>query len=422
MRVTHISVVHRPWDTRIFHKECRAMAAAGHETHLVVGGARDGARVDGVHLHSISLDSGRPKARHQWLRVPRATRVALRLRPSVYHLHDPHLIPLGLLLKALGQPVVYDRHEDYPAHARSKLAGHPLRAALKATLWTALERLARARLDAFVCASEDLAAPFPAERTAVVANWPLRGAFPQEPPPQAGRDNTLIYTGSFTEIRSFWEVVRALELLPGDLDCRLELVGGFRPAGLVEHARRSPAWHRIDVVPWRPHPVLIARLLRARAGLILLHPLPNHGDPVRSNKLFEYMAAGVPVIASDLPRWRELVERVGCGLVVDPRDPEAIAAAIERLWGDPEEAAAMGRRGRAAFEAEFNWDAEAQRLLALYSRFEPPHTPQRAVAAHVARPGSSGPRHDLSRPVVHEAPAASRGRAAPTPQHRESAR
>ena len=421
MRVTHISVVHRPWDTRIFHKECRAMAQAGHETHLVIGGSMDGERVDGVHLHSISSDGGRPKARQQWLRVSRAARYALRLRPSVYHLHDPHLIPLGLLLKALGQRVVYDRHEDYPAHARSKLAGHPLRAALKAAMWAALEHLARARFDAFVCASADLAAPFPADRTAVVANWPLRGAFPQEPPPHAERDNTVIYTGSITEIRGFWEVVRALELLPGDLDCRLELLGAFRPAGLVEHARRSPAWHRIDFAPWQPHSVLVGRLLRARAGLILLHPVPNHGDPVRSNKLFEYMAAGVPVIASDLPRWRELVERTGCGLVVDPSDPAAIAAAIERVLGDPEEAAAMGRRGRAAFESEFNWDSEARRLLALYSRFEPSRTPRRVVAPHVARPRSSGPRHDPSRPVVHEAPAASRGRAAPAPQHRESA-
>jgi glycosyltransferase involved in cell wall biosynthesis len=110
----------------------------------------------------------------------------------------------------------------------------------------------------------------------------------------------------------------------------------------------------------------MGELLRARIGLILFNPLPNHQDPVRSRKLFEYMAAGLPVVASDFPRWRELVCRVGCGLVVDPLDPAAIAAAIEHLLRHPGEAEEMGARGRAAVEARFNWRVEASNLLAFY--------------------------------------------------------
>src|SRR5690349_20491338 len=170
MRSTHISVVHRAWDTRIFHKECRALADAGYETHLLIGGPADPAPVDGVHVHSLSDDPSRPRARKQWRRMARATRIALSLRPSIYHLHDPHLIPLGLGLKLLGAPVVYDRHEDFPAHARSKLAGHPVRARAKALLWRALEWVAARTFDGFVCASADLTAPLPAEPTIVVSN------------------------------------------------------------------------------------------------------------------------------------------------------------------------------------------------------------------------------------------------------------
>ena len=83
------------------------------------------------------------------------------------------------------------------------------------------------------------------------------------------------------------------------------------------------------------------------------------------------MAAGLPVVASTIPRWQEVVEGVGCGLAVDPRDPVAIAVALERLLVDSDESAAMGRRGRQAFLSTFNWDAEAARLLSLYERLEP---------------------------------------------------
>jgi glycosyltransferase involved in cell wall biosynthesis len=78
------------------------------------------------------------------------------------------------------------------------------------------------------------------------------------------------------------------------------------------------------------------------------------------------MSAGTPVIASDFPEWREIIEECGCGLVVDPHDPNEIAEAINYLLTHPHEAEAMGRLGRKAVEEKFNWSSEERKLLALY--------------------------------------------------------
>ncbi len=110
----------------------------------------------------------------------------------------------------------------------------------------------------------------------------------------------------------------------------------------------------------------VAEVLReARVGLLVLHPVEAHLQSLPI-KLFEYMAAGIPVVASDFPFWRELVGEAG--VLVDPNDVDAIAAAIETLLDDPANAEAMGARGREAVATRFGWEAEGERLLSLYER------------------------------------------------------
>ncbi len=114
-----------------------------------------------------------------------------------------------------------------------------------------------------------------------------------------------------------------------------------------------------------PHKELESLLAQVKAGPVLIHPVIRYRTSYPT-KLFEYMAGGIPVIASDFVLWREILEGTGCGLLVDPLDPQAIADSIVYLLEHPKEAAEMGRRGKKAVEEMYNWSKEEGKLLQLY--------------------------------------------------------
>jgi glycosyltransferase involved in cell wall biosynthesis len=91
--------------------------------------------------------------------------------------------------------------------------------------------------------------------------------------------------------------------------------------------------------------------------------------------MFEYMSGGLPVIASDFPVYRKIIEAAECGLVVDPLNPAAIAEAILWLMRNPSRAAEMGRNGRRAVVEKFNWESEAKILVSIYEELLPPRPP-----------------------------------------------
>ncbi|TVR19733.1 MAG: glycosyltransferase [Anaerolineaceae bacterium] len=363
-RVVHMTSVHHPFDTRILHKQCRSLAEVGYDVTLVVPHEAD-TTVDGVQIKAVRV----PRNRFQ--RILSTTwavyRAARRLNPAVYHFHDPELIPVGLLLKLSGKRVICDVHEDLPRQVMSKdWILPPLRYAVSKFV-DLFERLTFRAFDRIIAAEDSYTRRLPAKKTIVVHNFPIMSeiSVPDDSLPHVEREPLIFYVGAVSRIRGAVEMVQAMALLPRSLGAKLVIAGKI-PPDLQTELERLPAFDSVHAPGWQSRQQMADFLSRARVGLSVLHPSPNYLESYPT-KLFEYMTAGIPVIASDFPLWRGVVDSAGCGLLVDPEDPRAIADAIAWLLEHPDEAEAMGERGRTAVVVRYNWESESQKLLDIYA-------------------------------------------------------
>ena len=368
VKVVHMTTVHSATDGRIFHKECRSLARAGFHVTSIGPHSRD-AVVDQVNIKSIRPD--RTRLARMTRTVWRTYREALKQNADIYHFHDPELIPVGLLLRARGKCVIYDLHEDYPRDILSK--EYLPRWSRQGVAWMMeqFERAACGHFSALVVVTPLIADRFRGinKRTVIVYNYP----YSHELIPQDGSDSwdarkqAVAYVGGITGERGIREMVQAMGLLPPSLPATLELAGHTVPRDVqLEDLHGEPGWQRVNFHGRLDLRSTFRILQSARAGLVILRPLPSFLDSL-PQKLFEYMGAGIPVIASDFPLWRTIVGPSGCGILLDPRDTRAIAQAIEFILTHPEEAEEMGRRGRALLLKKYSWHTEAQKLVDLYS-------------------------------------------------------
>ena len=360
-KICHLSSVHHYLDTRIFIKECSSLASANFETHFVVPDAVE-KTINGVHIHTVEKSRGGRFSR-MTNTVWNVFKKARSIDAKLYHFHDPELIPIGLLLKITGKKVIYDVHEDVPRQILSKYwIKKPLR---KIISWTfeRIENFAARRFDAVVAAT-----PFIMERfirvgsNAVnVSNYPILEEFLENPIDWSSKDNAVCYVGGITGVRGLFEMVEAME----KTETRLLLAGKFFTEEEHQKAKEMDGWKFVNELGQINRSEVADTLAKSKAGLVVLHPIENFIDSLPI-KMFEYMAAGIPVIASNFPLWQEIVLKHECGICINPMDPNEIANAINWIMDHPEEAKQMGRNGRESAINEYNWNSEREKLVSIY--------------------------------------------------------
>ncbi len=369
IKICHLTTVHPRYDTRIFVKQCISLVRSGYDVNLIVADGKGGEENEGVKIHDIGV-SRFGRAGRMIRTVMAVYTKALGVKADIYHFHDPELIPIGLLLKLRGKRVIYDVHEDYPEAILSKRYLSPLARRLTARIFKKFEEFASRRFTSIIPATPGIAERFETlnKNIVIVQNFPILDELQtSKPVPWDKRLNAVAYVGGIASLRGAREMMEAIGIVSKETDVHLILAGEFSPQSLEKDISSMEGWKQTEYLGYLSRDKVARLFGRVKAGLVLIHPEPRYqvSYPV---KLFEYMSAGIPVIASDFPLWRKIVEGAGCGLLVDPLKPEEIADAVIYLLENPEEAEKMGRNGRKSVLEQYNWGIEEQKLIKLYNQ------------------------------------------------------
>lgn len=360
--IAHLTSAHPRFDMRICNKMCQSLAREGYTVNLVVADGKGNENRNGVNI----IDAGQSKSRLDRIcNAPsRVLSDAIKLNADLYHLHDPELIPIGLKLKKLGKRVIFDSHEDVPRQMLAKpYLNRPMRWGIAQAL-RVYEAWACKQFDGVIAATPFIRDKFLAinPNTVDINNFPLLDELISAAS-WAQKQLVVCYVGGISKIRGIVEVTRAMGLVHSTV--RLQLAGQFSEHDLQQRLQALPGWERVDALGFVDRSGVSDVLAHSMAGLVTLHPVINYFDALPV-KMFEYMSAGIPVIASDFPLWREIIAGNDCGLLVDPLNTSQIAEAIDYLVNHPKEAERMGQNGRKMILNHYNWPNEERKLFVLY--------------------------------------------------------
>ncbi|MBN2463913.1 MAG: glycosyltransferase family 4 protein [Dehalococcoidia bacterium] len=366
-KICILTSVHLPFDTRIFHKQAKTLAKAGYEVTLIAQHDRN-ETVDGIKIVALP----RPRNRlWRMLGTWRIFKLALKQKADVYHFHDPELLPTGALLKLFTKrKIVYDVHENIQGDISTKswlpkATRRPISMAYKL-----IEKISLPFIDKVIIAEESYKKLYIKYNNIILLrNYPVL-SLAQPSLIAKNKRPTIVYVGLISEKRGALELVESVRLLKRkNKDVLLNLAGFFQPTSLEAKMRnllkRLRLNENINLLGYIKHDEIYNILSRCQIGLAIMYPEPNCIESLPT-KLFEYMAAGLPLITSNFPLWKKIVEGNNCGLTVNPANSREIARAVEYLIEHPVEAKRMGEKGRKAVLEKYNWDSESKKLLDLY--------------------------------------------------------
>jgi len=366
-KVCILTSVHPAIDVRIFYKEARSLTKVGYEVTLIAQHYKNEI-VDGMKI--IALLKPKNRFFRMFFLTRKVYKLALKQKAGVYHFHDPELIPVGLLLKIFTKAkIIYDVHENVAKAILSKDWIPKIVRLYISKIFNIFEKTASKKFDYIIAATTNIKDNFKAHKICQVIdikNYPVvDGARAQKIIKENKKYFEPIYVGGLSRIRGIKEIVLSSKYINPKYNVRLKLIGEFSDEEFRNEIKGLDEWSSVKFLGWLPSKETIEHLLMADMAIICFWPEPNHVEAM-PNKIFEYMAASLPIVASNFPLWKEIIEGNNCGICVNPLNPKEITKAIEYLIEHPEEAKRMGKNSRRAVLEKYNWEKESEKLLEIY--------------------------------------------------------
>ncbi len=376
MKICMITTRHLPTDPRIFEKEARSLVKLGYQVDVVVPEGPLPEHPGGVQFRTFCKKKG---VLRKLSTLYYAVRLAGESCADCYHCHEIDAsLWAGLWLKwhRPGTRLVFDCHEFWPAYFAARI-WRPLRPLVK-WLFLCYDAFLLRHCDGVITANMieknyyQILAPL--KKIYLLYNTPH---LPEEPAEQtAAQDPAPKYDLCFEGflkfdrgVKEMFELVRRLRISHPDI--RLLILGTFVEDAARQWAEGFIATHQLEqhivFAGWQPYHRLYQFHRQCKIGIFLYHYSPSNLLSGPPNKLFNFMRAGLPVVASRLPETENLLEEVGCGFTVDPTRLDILEALVHRLLQDDQLRREMGERARRAFEERFNWSREEQKLATLYA-------------------------------------------------------
>lgn len=365
MKICHLTSAHPDGDVRIFHKECVSLAKAGFDVSLILPNTTS--RIEnGVNI--ISFESNYKSRKERMTKtVKEVLQYALALNADVYHLHDPELLKIVKVLKQKNKKIVYDVHEDLPRQILSKhWIPKPLRS-ITAFFTEIYENKIAKKCNGIITAT-----PFIKERfikinsnTIDINNFPIISELTTSTDYNEKNEPNICYVGGITKTRGIIELISSLP----KTDCKLLLAGNFLEENLKDSITKLKGWEQVVEVGYLTRKDVKELYQKSKMGIVTLHPIINYIDSLPV-KMFEYMAAGLPVIASNFPLWKTIIESNNCGICVNPLSTNEISTAINKIINTPSLAKKMGENGKKLVIEKYNWEIEEKKLIGFYQKLK----------------------------------------------------
>jgi glycosyltransferase involved in cell wall biosynthesis len=371
MRVAIVTSIHPDFDSRVW-KHARLLAGSGHEVHLVCPWqVKPGEVIDGVTFHPFAKVTSR---------AARPVLIAARLLPRLFpllrkvdvvHFHDIDLLPWMTLI-ALGKPVIYDVHENYAEEMLVRdWIPMPLRKPLSfAVRWSQWAMSMVIRNIVLVAPSQQKDFSSPRLRSTYIYNFASRDLVEGAADDYAARPDTVVFIGSQHVNNGSLLLIEIAALLhkqrPGIKVLAVDRFfnAAFR-ARFVDEVERQGLRDVLTLTPnVKPHE-LMSILNRVTIGVSPNLRVPQQINGIHT-KVFEYMAAGLPMVISDLPHQVEVMKESRAGILAAPERPQDFVDAIVRLADDREAARRMGQAGREAFFARYCYESQRDKMLDFY--------------------------------------------------------